>query len=491
VPEKPVMMYACLAAIWLTGFGLVRWMFPRPFGWSLDTALLLSLGIGAGAGVLSCLYFLALVIAGPSYTVAASVIGGAVIAALALALLTRRQGTLLAWAEGPEPPWYLRGIFLLAIALAAATFLVAVSNNPHGDEGAWSIWNLRARFLFRAGAFWRDAFSNDLSWSHPDYPLLLPGLVALCWKLAGHESSGAPIAIAFLFALGTAGVLTAVIGVLRGKTQALVAGTLLLGAVGFISLGAAQYGDVPLSFYILATLALLCLQDRHPEDLRFSALAGLMAGFAAWTRNEGIIFLVAVILARIAATVRFRDRMGTAALTPQMLRLGAGLLAPLAVVILFKLRVGGASDLSSEKPAMMLQHLADPGRWILMIESLVLVLLGLGHFLVPVVLVLGLYWYLVRFRVEERDRATLAAMGIALVLTIVSELVMDIAFVGNLPVEIATGLERALLHLWPAGVLLFFLASGPLELTAAEKPMSKSKTYKRAPKPSRRVAETR
>ncbi len=66
------------------------------------------------------------------------------------------------WADGPEVPWYLTALFLLAIVLAAAIFLVAVSNNPHGEQGAWSIWNLRARFLFRAGAFWRDAFSNDL-----------------------------------------------------------------------------------------------------------------------------------------------------------------------------------------------------------------------------------------------------------------------------------------------------------------------------------------
>jgi hypothetical protein len=445
------MMFLCLAAIWLTGFGLLRWMFPRPLGWSLHNVLLFSLGIGAGAGVVSCLYFLALVLAGPNFTVLASVTGVAVIAALALGLGTRRQGTLLAWAEGPQPPWYLRGLFLLAIALAVTTFLVAVANNPHGDEGAWSIWNLRARFLFRAGAFWRDAFSTDLSWSHPDYPLLLPGIVALCWTLAGHESTDAPIAIAFLFALGTAGVLTGVIGVLRGKTQALVGGTLLLGTAGFISLSASLYSDVPLSFYILAALALLCLQDRHPEDLRFSALAGLMAGFAAWTRNEGLIFLAALIVARVVAALRFRDRTGPAALAPQMLRLVAGMLAPLAVVVFF----------------------------------------GLGRFLIPMVLVLALYLYLVRFRVEERDRRTLAAMGIALILSIAIELVVDLAWVDNLPVEIATGFERMLLHWWPAGVLMFFLAAGPLQLAAAEKPMPKSKASKKALKPSRRPAETR
>ena len=291
--------------------------------------------------------------------------------------------------------------------------------------------------------------------------------------------------------MGTAGVATGVIGALRGKTQALVGGTLLLGAAGFVSLSAAQYGDVPLSFYILATLALLCLQDRHPDDLRFSALAGLMVGFAAWSRNEGIIFLVAVIVARVVAAIRFGDRTGRAALAPQLLRLAIGLLAPLAIVIFFKLRVAGASDLLSESPALVLQHLSIPGRWILMLQALVVGLFGLGRFVVSIVLVLALYWYLVRFRIDERDRPTIAAMGIALALTLVSELVADVAWVDNLPLEIATGLERSLLHLWPAGVMLFFLAAGPLQLTAAEKPASKNKPSRKTLKPARRAAETR
>jgi hypothetical protein len=484
-------MFLCLAAIWLTGFGLVRWMFPRPLGWSLHNVLLFSLAIGAGAGVASCLYFLSLVLAGPNIVVLASLTGVAALAMLAFGLLTRGQGTLLAWAEGPQPPRYLRGLFLLAIILAVATFLAAVSSSPHGDEGAWSIWNLRARFLFRAGAFWRDAFSNDLGWSHPDYPLLLPGLIALCWKLAGRESTDAPIAIAFLFALGTAGVLTGVLGVLRGKTQALVGGTLLLGTAGFISLSASLYADVPLSLYILAALALLALQDRHPEDLRFSALAGLMAGFAAWTGNGGIIFVAAVIVARVWAAIRFRNLKGPATLAPQILRLMAGLVAPLALVIFFKLRVGGASDWFSEKPALILQHLADPGRWITTAWWLVVVLFGLGRFVIPIVLVLALYWYLVRFQVDPRDRAALATAAIALGLTLAAELVAKIMFAEDMLTEINASFEASLLQLWPAGVLLFFLASGPLQLANAEKPIPKNKPSKKAPKPSRHPAETR
>jgi hypothetical protein len=487
------MTLLCLVAMWLAGFGLVRWMFPQPLRLSLHNVLLFSLGIGAGAGVASCLYFVALLLAGPSVAALASATGAAVVIALALGFLTRRRGIELDWAEGPAVPWYLTALFLLAAALAVTMFLGAIAYNPHGEEGAWSIWNLRARFLFRAGAFWRDAFSSDLTWTHPDYPLLVPGLVALCWKLTGQESTDAPIAIAFLFAFGTTGVLVSTLGVLRGRTHALLAGTLLLGTASFVALSAALYGDVPLSFYILATMALFCLQDRYPEDLRFSALAGLMAGFAAWTRNEGTIFVVAVIVARAFALFRFGKR---ATVVPQLLRWLAGLAAPLAVVITFKLRVAGPSVLLSMRASAILKHLADLGRWIMTVEGLVIVLFTLGRFLIPIVLALALYWYLVRFHVDARDRAALATAGIALGLTFVTQLLVDILYVNNLPLEISTSFERILLQLWPAGLLMFFLASGPLQLVAPKpqkRLIKETKVSKetKATKPARRIVETR
>jgi hypothetical protein len=470
----------CLALLWLAGFGLVRWMFPQPLGWSLHNIWLFSVGIGMGAGVASCLYFLVLFLAGPSLPVLASVTGAAVAIALGAGLLARQRGPLLDWAtdpeEGPAVPWYLTALFVLAIVVALAIFLGAVAYNPDGDEGAWSIWNMRARFLFRGGALWRNAFSNDLRWTHPDYPLLLPGLVALCWKLSGQESTDAPVAIAFLFALGTTGLLTTTLGALRGKTHALMAGTLLLGTASFVALSAALYSDVPLSFYILAALALICLQDRYPEDPRFSALAGLMAGFAAWSRNEGMIFVVSLIVARAIALYRFRDGKLPGS---QLLRLALGLAAPLAVVILFKLRVGGPSDLLAAPAPVILKHLAYPARWIYMLESLVVMLFNFGRFLIPVALALTLYWYLVRFRVDARDRAALATAKIALPLTLVAQLLWDLLYLDNLPLEMGASLERILLQLWPAALLMFFLASGPLRLVARTLPKKAHKLARR------------
>ena len=101
------------------------------------------------------------------------------------------------------------------------------------------------------------------------------------------------------------------------------------------------------------------------------------------------------------------------------------------------------------------------------VEGLVVVLFNFGRFLIPIALVLALYWYLVRFRVDARDRAALATAGIALPLTLVVQLLMDILYVDNLGLEIGTSFERILLQLWPAALLVFFLASGPLQLAGS------------------------
>lgn len=471
------MILLCLAGIWLAGFGLLRWMFPQPLRWSLHNILLFSLAVGTGAGIASCIYFLALLLAGPSLGVLASATGAFVLIALLLGFFARRPGTALEMAEGPPVPRYLIVMFAAAATLALIMFVASVTYNPHGDEAAWSIFNLRARFLFRSGADWRIAFSHDLAWTHLDYPLLVPSLVAMCWKLAGVESTAAPVGLAFLFGLGTLGVLIATLAILRGKLQALLGGTLLLGTASFVALAASLYADVPLSFYVLSALALLCLQDRHAEDQRFSVLAGLMAGFAAWTRNEGLIFFAALLIARLFALARSGRRPD---IFPGLRRLLVGAAAPLAVVLVFKLRVAPPSDYFSVPASVLVHHLADVGRWVTLVEGLVLALLTLGRFLIPVLLVLALYAYLVRFRPESlrrdsRDRTSLVTISIAVLLTLGAQLLIDLLYDANLPLEIGTSGERVIMQLWPAAVLAFFAAVNSPQLESLKPAARKGK----------------
>jgi hypothetical protein len=482
------MNVACLALVWLAGIGLARWLFPAPYRLSLHNAWLLALGAGLGVGITSSLYFICLALAGPNVTVLASVEGAVLLAALALGILAKQRNEFLTWGEGPAPPVYLTVLLLLAAVLAVGIFISGSLYKPHGEWDAWSIWNLRARFLFRAGDSWRDAFSNLIPWSHPDYPLLIPGIVSMSWTLTHMESTAAPIATAFLFTFGAVGLLICTLGVLRGKTQSFVAGILLLGTVSFIQIGSYQYADIPISFYFLASLSLLCLQDRYPLDSRFTILAGFAAGLGAWTKNEGWLFIVALILARGVAIVRYGNR---SSLVPQFLRLAAGLIAPLAVVAFFKLQFAPKNDLLSTSPTDMLKHLIDIGRWITVTVGMVGNLFKIGTFLIPIVLVLALYWYLVRFKVEERDRLSLGTVVMAVAFMLAGNFAVYILLPADVEWQVRTSVERLLLQLWPPALLAFFLAASPLQLTAPTEVHEKGKPVKRPSKPARRAAETR
>jgi hypothetical protein len=478
------MILLCLALSWLMGCGLVRWLFPASLRSTLHNALVLSLGAGIGIGIASSLYFLTLALVGPRILMLASVEGVALVAALALGILAARRVNVLEWAPGPPTPWYFTAALGVALASAVIIFIFSTLTKPHGEWDAWAIWNMRARFLFRGGEFWRDAFSNQLDWSHPDYPLLLPGIVAMCWTFARAESTLASTAAAFLFTFGVAGVLISTLGILRGKMQALIAGTLLLGGVSLIASGANQYADVPLSYFILTTLGLLCLQDRYPDDLRFSVLAGLTAGFAAWTKNEGTFFLVALIAARAWAISRYGNR---ATLAPQFLRLAAGLVAPLAVVVFFKLRFAPPNDLLARQPHQILTHLTDISRWITVIQEYIVQPFRIGEYLVPIILVLGVYWYLVRFKVEQRDRPAIATIVIASGVMLAAEFAIYVALPGDPSWQVKSSFDRLLLQLWPSGLLAFFMAANTPQLYAKSKAAEKGKASEKGKAAKRAV----
>ena len=205
LPQYHTMTLLYLALVWLMGCGLVRWMFPAPLRPSLHNALLVSLGAGAGIGIASSLYFLALAFVGPGIPVLAAVEGVALLAALALAILVKRRGT--------------------AARMGAVAACSLVSQRSVGDrrsgrsdhvsllrahQAAWRMGRLvhlepaGALFISRRPALARRLLESDLAWSHPDYPLMLPGIVAMCWSLARAESTLAPTLVAFLFTFGAA-----------------------------------------------------------------------------------------------------------------------------------------------------------------------------------------------------------------------------------------------------------------------------------------------
>ena len=147
--------------------------------------------------------------------------------------------------------------------------------------------------------------------------------------------------------------------------------------------GASLYADVPLSFFILATLLLLALYDAGDRPSPgLLILAGLTAALAAWTKNEGAMFLAIVLVVRTLLTWR---RAGGRAALRQAGALLAGTAPVVAVVVLFKISIAAENDLvAGQSWNTLLPRLADPSRIAFILKSFLGSLWHVGRALVVI-----------------------------------------------------------------------------------------------------------
>jgi hypothetical protein len=420
---------------------------------------------GAAVGLSSALFFLSLVIgAGPFVPL--------VISAAACALLARWARIPVTDVPSKAPIVWLQIAFFVVAAVAAVSFIMLGFKEPHGAWDAWSIWNLHARFLERGATQWTALFSKQLTWSHPGYPLLLPAFIAQLWTVLRSETTWVPFAGAFLFTFGTAAALIGAVRQLRGWDQALIAGAVLLGTSDYIVQGAAQYADIPLSFYILSSLALLCF-----DDIKCTILAGAMAGFAAWTKNEGLLFVLVLIAARLIA--RWRAPKASRPLLQELVQLALGAAPVLLVLAFFKFRYAPADELlSAHKSTEILSRAFDVGRYITVIQGYVTGMFQFGDFVLPVILILVAYAWLVRFKIAPDQRMAVTTVLAAVMLMLAGDFMVYVLLSNDVVWQINTSMARLFMQVWPAALLGFFLATAPVDLRPAPPPETKKQVKK-------------
>ncbi len=168
-------------------------------------------------------------------------------------------------------------------------FLSKNSWNIIGGYDAQFFWNLKAKFLFRDPSQWQQMFDSALGWSHPDYPLFLPGTTAWGWIMAGKEFLIWPAVIDFtLFTSLTLFVLWYLGSYVSWTTGFIGAGYLLVvNMLRFWS--TTQYADMPVSLFMTMSAVILVLALTEGSAKLFF-LSGLLAGLSAWTKNEGLFF---------------------------------------------------------------------------------------------------------------------------------------------------------------------------------------------------------
>lgn len=422
-------------------------------------ACTVALAIGLGLGLASCTFYLALLLFNGAR---AGVIATDLVFLAGALWVWRHTGT---YSVPASPPLSARERLLVAALLAnaaaaATSFLANTLDAPHGDWDAWATWNLRARWLAGSGHAWHDAFAKPNIHGH--YPLLLPGTLARLWTYAGANDVAVPAFVAAAYAGALTLLLYAGLSTLRGRTQAIIGALCLLGTPVLLRIAPWQYADLPLAFNLLAVVTLLAIYDQEPaRGWPLLTVAGSATGLLAWTKNEGLMIGLGILAVRaVLLMVRRAPPWRTATW------FGAGLLAPLLILIHFKLVYAPLSPQLTQRSESMMTKLATPERYTLIAQAAGY---ALARSVGPLLLALAAYALLLGRTSDHRARSS--AIGVAAI-TAFAVFGYGFNYVvarPDLTWLLSHSIDRLLLQVWPSILLAFFLCvASPVEQAGAD-----------------------
>jgi hypothetical protein len=344
-------------------------------------------------------------------------------------------------------------LFAAVLGWYVAISMMQVNRLPHGGTDGWAIWNSHARYIVGGGATWKQGILNTY---HPDYPLLLPGVIAHAWSFMGNALPDIAGYVGILFVLMIAAILTATLIRLRGPTIGLLMSFVLIGSPSYIFYAAAGYADVPLSAYVLSTVALICLYEAEAtKPAGLVILAGFMAGCAAWTKNEGLPFVV-IVSAILLVTV-FHSPSTT---LRRFAAFAAGAALPLATIAYFKLTIAPPNDvMGSLHSAELIAKVLDPNRYAIISRHFMSTGWTFGGWIfnpyLPILVFIGLCGI---------DRSVLqgfswrAGVGI-LVMVLGGYFAIYVITPADLNDHLVSSLDRLMFHVWPGCLLMAGMAA--------------------------------
>lgn len=357
-----------------------------------------------------------------------------------------------------RPSWqglFWAGLLILAFLLFSAEFWIQVLPTPHGWWDAWWNWNVVARFIYRGGEHWTGTFLRTDD--HPDYPLLHSISNAISWALLPRETTRGPMALAFYDAISMTGLIFGLVSRLRGSAQGVLAASLMI-IQPFVAFYAMMlFADLPLAVYFLASLGLMVLFLRE-QRTALPILAGLAAGLAGWTKNEGLPFIITCTIAWI--WLARSAPAGKSALRGFL----AGLALPLLTIICFKLFLAPPNDLLNGKQDV-LGLLLQPQRYAFVLRRSFQVLWSLHDGSLAVIMLLVAYALIV-------GRSPTPASGTALLtgILLAQAAVYFVVFLTSphdLEWHVRSSIGRLYLHIFPGLILAAFLVlKSPPELSS-------------------------
>jgi hypothetical protein len=208
-----------------------------------------------------------------------------------------------------------------------------------------------------------------------------------------------------------------------------------------------------------------CLKDRFPgKNFQLAALGGLTASCAAWTKNEGLLFFVFVLLIYHLWPLRKKDRSVP---LKEFFGFGIGVVFIFGTLIYFKLAFGTTNELiNTANLSKVGDYLLDRDRILTVSAEIISRIFIFNN---NVILLLAAYLALSGFDRSAGAKKRFFPHSLLLLLMLGGYFLSFMISPYNLRWHMGSSLRRLIVQLWPALVFLVFnYARGP-----EKKPVSK------------------
>jgi hypothetical protein len=430
------------------------------------------LGSGLGLGIFSLLYFL--------YLFPFAGRHGFIFIELAVFLILL---ALTIWKEKSSikfslPKFNLTRAQIIFSAIAAIVFSISLLGtasyllrHQQGDWDAWMMFNRAARFTFRDQTHWLESFSRQMDpIFHADYPLLLAMNISSGWDTLGAESARIPMVESALFAIVLMGILVSALASIKSIAQAALGLIIFWGTPVMVSEGSRELADVPLAFFMLATVLLIYFFVIYKKP-QLLILAGLSAGLAAWTKNEGTLFVVGVLAALVIAfffdtniqsieEIKNKNfaplRLRVLNFLPVLFQFILGLAFPLIIVAAFKIFLAPPSDVlrGTETAAQKIMTLS---RHLEILQHFRNMFLHFGGWMVGVLPVLVIYFLLFHSPIDKTLRTAFIAGLAILAIQILGDYAVYLITPYDLAWHLNYSLQRIFAQVYP--IIVFLILS--------------------------------
>ncbi len=308
----------------------------------MPTAIIYIIWAMATAGWGSALYFLLLAAGIPGIGIAVAIVlllmGG-------LYYLQKKILPIVSFVISPLSTLTMVGVGVISWVMVVSS---ASHITSYGGWDAWAIWNLQAKYL-ADGTHWQNMFLNTRH-GHPDYPLLVPTISAICSRLVPSAGVEVP---AFFWSVAMAILVLVLLWLSLRPKSLLVSAWAVYSVVAsqyYVTQATAMYADITLACFFLAAIQSLRLLPAGNLQVLLSALC---IGCCVWTKNEG------TILAGLFTVFHCR----TLLLQKRWVMFLSGISLPLTAWCLLKGVYAPANDLAHNFSVASLQQLMQWARY--------------------------------------------------------------------------------------------------------------------------------